>query len=201
MTCHIPCIQKKGSYTYIRISPFGKIILGQNITIRNGCNIVIGRKGILPLGNDVFINQRSLIYSNMSVVIDNTINISWDVQIMDSDHHFVYNENDNSVKYFSVPIKIGENTWIGNHSIIYKGSKIPPASILACGSLFCKDFSSIKTKGNLFVGQPATLKQTGLYRIFNDKYQEELVLRFEKNDYRTIKLDNVSRASILSDIK
>lgn len=99
-----PMYSTKGIYTYIRISPLGKILLGQNITIRNGVNLVVGRKGCISLGNDVLINQKSLIYSNSAVTIKDTVNISWNVQIMDSDHHFVYNECEKSVKYFSAPI-------------------------------------------------------------------------------------------------
>lgn len=181
-----PMYSTKGTYTYIRISPKGKMLLGQNILIRNGVNLVVGRKGCISLGNDVLINQRTLIYSNYSVIIKDTVNISWNVQIMDSDHHFVYNESDSSVKYFSSPIIIGQNSWIGNHVIICKGSKIPPRSILACGSLFNKDFSDITTEGNLFIGRPAKLKQTGLYRIFNEKYQEYLITQFDGNEGKKI---------------
>lgn len=187
-----PLCSKKGMYTYFRFSPEGKILLGENVTIRNGANVIVGRKGCISIGNDVFINYKSLIYSNMSVIIDNNVNISWNVQIMDSDHHFVYNETDKSIKYFSAPIVIGYNSWIGNNSIVCKGSKIPPQSILACGSLLNKDFSKVLSRGNLFIGRPAQLKQTGLYRIFNEKFQEELVKRFEKNDYKTLFIDDVS---------
>lgn len=133
----------------------------------------------------------------MSVVINNSVKISWNVQIMDSDHHFVYNDNNKSVKYFSAPIVIGRNCWIGNYSIICKGSKIPPKSILACGSLFNKDFSYISTEGNLFVGRPAQLKQTGIYRIFDERRQEMLIPLFEENDYQSIFVD-VSKENIQS---
>lgn len=108
---------------------------------------------------------------------------------MDSDHHFVYNECDNTIKYFSAPIVIGGKTWIGNHVIICKGSKIPPESILACGTIFNKDFSKTTTVGNLFIGMPAQLKRTGVYRVFNEKYQERLLPLFEENGYQPIHVD------------
>lgn len=46
-----PMYSTKGLYTYIRISPLGKMILGQNITIRNGANI--GKRPIFRLDVDL----------------------------------------------------------------------------------------------------------------------------------------------------
>ena len=44
-----PLCSKKGTYTYIRFSAEGKILLGENVTIRNGANIIVGRKGYIDL--------------------------------------------------------------------------------------------------------------------------------------------------------
>ena len=183
-----PMSSLKGSYTYIRISPTAKLILGKDITIRNGANIVVGRQGCMTLGDGVLINSKTLVYSNMQVDIEDNVRISWNVQIMDSDFHFVYNENKNAVKYCSAPVVIGKNSWIGNHTIVCKGTKIPPYSILSSGSLINKDFSLLESKGNLFVGRPAVLKQTGIYRIFDERKENELFSRFQQNNFETIYL-------------
>ncbi len=51
-----PMSSLKGTYTYIRVSPTARLILGKNITIRNGANIVVGRQGRMSLGDGVLIN-------------------------------------------------------------------------------------------------------------------------------------------------
>lgn len=183
-----PMSSLKGSYTYVRVSPTAKLILGKDVTIRNGANIVVGRQGRMSIGDGVLINAKSLVYSNMQVDIEDNVRISWNVQIMDSDFHFVYNDNNNSIKYCSAPIVIGRNCWIGSYTMVCKGSKIPQYSILSSGSLINKDFSYLESKGNLFVGRPAVLKQTGIYRIFDEKKENELFSRFQQNNFETIYL-------------
>ncbi len=133
----------------------------------------------------------------MQVDIEDNVRISWNVQIMDSDFHFVFNEKDNSIKYCSAPVFIGKNSWIGNHTMVCKGSKIPQYSILSSGSLINKDFSDVESKGNLFVGRPAVLKQTGIYRIFDTDKENELFARFQQSNFETIHVMGAELQSIL----
>lgn len=64
--------------------------------------------------------------------------MSWDVQIMDSDMHYMMEGN--TIKRNSKRIVIGENAWISNRVSVLKGTELPANIIVASNSLLSKDF-------------------------------------------------------------
>ena len=105
--------------------------------ICNGCRITIGKDAVLTLGNDVFINENSriMVYKNLS--IGNNCAISWDVNIIDTDHHGIV---DNAIiKPKEHSISIGNNVWIGARATILKGVIIGDGAVIAAGSIVTRD--------------------------------------------------------------
>ena len=75
--------------------------------------------------------------------------IASDVVITDSDWHGIYDRTDYVAK--TLPVNIAKNVWIGERSIILKGSEIGENSIIGAGSVV-----SGKVPANVvYAGNPA----------------------------------------------
>ena len=108
------------------------IIYGNNIVIGRGSRFVVS--GELSLDNNFTITGRSTIICHKKLIIGENVLISWDVLIMDTDFHRIYDAN-NSFINDDKAITIGDNVWIGCRSTVLKGSVIPRGSIIAAGSI------------------------------------------------------------------
>jgi acetyltransferase-like isoleucine patch superfamily enzyme len=88
--------------------------------------------------------------------------IASDVTITDSDWHGIYDRTD----YVALPkeVEIEENVWIGERSIVLKGSKIGKNSIIGAGSVVAGDIP----ENCVFAGNPA-----------------KFVKKLDKNDFKT----------------
>ena len=88
--------------------------------------------------------------------------IASDVTITDSDWHGIYDRTD----YVALPkeVEIEENVWIGERSIVLKGSKIGKNSIIGAGSVVAGDIP----ENCIFAGNPA-----------------KFVKKLDKNDFKT----------------
>ncbi len=105
--------------------------------------------GELHLGKYILISPGTSIRSAKKIIIGSSTMIASDVTITDSDWHDIYDRTD----YVASPkeVVIEENVWIGEKSLILKGSKIGKNSIIGAGSVV-----SGKVPANvIFAGNPA----------------------------------------------
>ena len=105
--------------------------------------------GELHLGKYILISPGTSIRSAKKITIGSSTMIASDVTITDSDWHDIYDRTD----YVASPkeVVIEENVWIGEKSLILKGSKIGKNSIIGAGSVV-----SGKVPANvIFAGNPA----------------------------------------------
>ncbi|MCQ2217099.1 MAG: acyltransferase [Paludibacteraceae bacterium] len=153
---------------------------GKDVKLLSGFSIF--NNGYISIGTDVLINQHCNIYCAKRITIGSHIGIGWNTQIIDSDFHLVYDINTRKIKNLFKAVTISDNVWISNGCSISKGAFIPSNSIVASGSVVNKDYSDVETVGNLFAGSPATLKKTGLVRIFNIQKEVELKHHFMKTN-------------------
>lgn len=131
----------------------------------NGGYLCISKRGHLELGNDVLIGSDYKIMCFDSIRIGDLVQATYNIQIYDTSYHYVEDEY-GVVKKLTKPIFIGDRVWIGNSSIVSRGSKIPDNTIVANGSLVNKDFSFVDGKC-LIAGCPACVKKEGIHRIFD----------------------------------
>jgi acetyltransferase-like isoleucine patch superfamily enzyme len=106
------------------------IVIGKNTFINNGAKITCDRTSII-------IGESNLIGLNF--------------EIMDSDFHGILPENRNNGKYECIPVRLGNNVFIGNNVRILKGVTIGDNSIVANSSLVTKSIPP----NSIAAGNPA----------------------------------------------
>lgn len=113
----------------------GRIVINGYTWIGVGCRINVYKCAELNIGENFKVTGRSTIICRKHIVIGADCLFSWDIQIMDTDFHYIYDEKGNRVNC-DKSIEIGNHIWIGARSTILKGSTIPSNSIVAAGSVF-----------------------------------------------------------------
>lgn len=105
--------------------------------------------GELQLGKYILISPGTSIRSAKKIVIGDSTMIASDVTITDSDWHDIYDRTD----YVASPkeVIIQENVWIGEKSLILKGTKIGKNSIIGAGSVVSGEVPA----NVVFAGNPA----------------------------------------------
>ena len=100
-----------------------------------GSQIEIHEKAIFEMGEDIVFGARARIFIRKNVVLQNHIRFSWEVQLFDSNFHFMRNIETGMIPYINKSVFIDDHCWIGNRTTINKGTRIPAYSILAGGSI------------------------------------------------------------------
>lgn len=180
-TCKFPMYATSGSHTLIRFGSIGtKLVIGKQVEILAGSSLILTYHGKLTLGDDIIINQNTMVYCAYSVTIGNHARIGWQSQIYDSDFHYIYNEERHTIAKCYGSVHIGNNVWLANRVTVSKNAFIPDYAIVASNSLVNKDFSDINEKGCFFAGIPAKYRGKVGLRIINEPYQYSLYLHFMK---------------------
>ncbi len=148
--------------SYYRFS--GTLSVGSNVIIDQGCIISICSGARLALGDNVYINRRSTIHVKESILVEHNTWIGWNCQILDSDFHFMVND-DGIIGNRNRPVRIGHCVWLANNVYVSKGAVLPDYSVVASMSLVNKDLSSFGEKC-LFGGIPVRCLKTGIRRLF-----------------------------------
>ena len=120
--------------SHIHIVKGSTIEVGKSVSFYQNVEINMQGAGAkVKIGDNTFINRRSKIFCKDMVHIGSRCAISWDVTIMDNDFHYI-GANGNSK-----PVYIGDDVWIGCHSLILKGVNIGDGAVIAAGSIVTKD--------------------------------------------------------------
>ena len=167
-------------------------LFGTNISIGNFVTIICAsdRKVDLStwqtdkLNGEIFIDDYVLMSPGTNlrcakkISIGKSSMIASDVTITDSDWHGIYDRTD----YVALPkeVEIEENVWIGERSIVLKGSKIGKNSIIGAGSVVAGDIP----ENCIFAGNPA-----------------KFVKKLDKNDFKTRESLFEESSTYLEDLK
>ena len=123
-----------------------KYLRKMGINVGDNCNIY----------SDIVNSEPWLIH------IGNNVTISNDVQLITHDNSIC--KSSDMTDFFG-EIHIGNNVFVGAHSIILYGVSIADNVIIGCGSVVTK---SITEPGCIYAGNPA--KQIGSVKDFTEKY-------------------------------
>ena len=94
-----------------------------------GSQIEIHEKAIFEMGEDIVFGARARIFIRKNVVLQNHIRFSWEVQLFDSNFHFMRNIETGMIPYINKSVFIDDHCWIGNRTTINKGTRIPAYSL------------------------------------------------------------------------
>lgn len=140
-------------YGMLEMHKNSTIKLHNTFTIKSGAHIIVTENACLELGSG-YINRNVKIKCYDRIQIGDNVAISENVTIWDSDVHNI--ENSNHQK--TIPIRIGNNVWIGTNSIILKGVDIGDGCIIAAGSVVNKSIPPNCLAG----GVPAKVLKTNV---------------------------------------
>ncbi len=139
--------------TGISISNQGKFIIKGAGVIGNGTSITIDKSGVLSIGKNFGITGDVSIHCFEKVEIGSFFSCSWNVSIDDTDHHQLFDVDNNVEMRMTKPIHIGDNVWICQNVTILKGSKLPDWTTVSSNSLVNKSY--VTPPYSVLAGMPA----------------------------------------------
>lgn len=137
-----------------------KIHLGNDVNIRNYCNILVGNDAELSIGNRFFMNNYCSINCLEKIEIGENTLFGEGVKLYDHNHQYSA-EPEFKVehqKFNTAPIKIGKNCWLGSNVTVLKGVTIGDNVIIGAGCLIYKDVAA-----NSVITLNQTLQSKSIY--------------------------------------
>lgn len=151
---------------FVMVASGGKCSLGENFAMNNNikgnpigcyqkCTLVVSNKQAeLSIGDNVGISQTAIVCHDKITIGDN-VKIGGGVCIYDTDFHSLNPEirktTEDTKNKVTSPVNIGDNVFIGAHSLILKGVTIGENSIVGAGSVVAKSIPS----NEIWAGNPA----------------------------------------------
>ena len=135
----------------------GKVVFKGKANIGHGSKISVSADGYLELGSNFSISAESTVVCNREIIIGDSFLSSWENLIMDTDFHKIM--KDERVTNADLPIRIGNNVWLGCRSTILKGTIIPDNTVVAACSIIYKEFQDTHT---IIGGNPVRQLKTGI---------------------------------------
>ena len=149
---------------FIDVNRTGQCIIGDNSSFNSRvfynpigknqrCQIVVGEKAILTIGENIGISSNAFICYK-SIRVGNNVKIGGNTVIYDSDFHSLNYLKRRTSKTDNPEMKavtIDDDVFIGAHVTILKGVYIGPRAIVAAGSVITKDIPADEIWG----GNPA----------------------------------------------
>ena len=122
------------------------IIIGSNSRIKNTKIHCEDNFGVINIGCN-FTMEGGLIASgedNNKISIGEDCMFSENVQLRNTDSHWIVCKETNKILNKGKKILIGDHVWIGANSIILKGVKVKRESVVGIGSIITKDIEKNK---------------------------------------------------------
>ena len=157
---------RTGGIPYIMVERNSKgISIGENFAMNNGikynpigipqpCSLVVYIGGSIKIGNNVGISQTALVAHN-DITIGDNVKIGGGCCIYTSDFHSldpkIRRTKEDCKNRKTAPVHIGNDVFIGAHSIILKGVSIGDNSIIGAGSVVTKSIP----ENQIWAGNPA----------------------------------------------
>ena len=170
-TNHTDLFSWNGNKTIINIK--GKLFIGGFTQFGVGCSIIVDENSELHIGENASFGANSKVICRHRILIGENLRTAWDVQILDTNFHYIKNIEDGRVVRREKEVIIGNNNWFGNRCTIMPGTKTNDFFIAASNSLCNKDYTETVPKYSLVAGQPAKLIKQNVVRVL-DKEEREI---------------------------
>lgn len=129
----------------------GTVAFEGKASIGHGSKLSV--RGNLTLGADFNMTAESTIVCAHQISFGKDCLLSWDILIMDTDEHPIYNQEGIRTNP-DKPIIVGNHVWIGCKCMLLKGTEIPNNTVVAAGTLLTSAFSG---KNQIVGGNPPTV--------------------------------------------
>lgn len=132
----------------------GAIKISKNTIIGKGNRISAGGSGKILIGRNVLIDDSTYIMAHQRIEIGKNVKIAAFCFICDFNHK--YGDRKLAIAeqgYETKPVVIGDNVWIGTHSIILPGVTIGRGSVIGAGSIVTRNVPA----NSIAVGNPAKI--------------------------------------------
>ena len=93
--------------------------------------------GRIEIGDYVLISPGTRISASDEIVIGDSVMLANGVYITDSDWHGIYDRTTRDARVR--PVHIGDNVWLGDHSVVLKGVTIGVNSVVAAHAVVSRD--------------------------------------------------------------
>ena len=139
-------------FRFLRNKAPHAVQIGNHVSCYAGCSFSSGKNGFAKIGDFTLLNG-ALIMAEERIEIGSHCLVSWNVGIADSDFHPLapaqrlidakalapfYKDRPPRPILETRPVIIGDNVWIGMHSLILKGVTIGENSVVAAGAIVTK---------------------------------------------------------------
>lgn len=134
----------------VRIWGSVRIHMGERCAIFDDA-VIVGI-GVVKLGNSTSIGQNTVLVARERIEIGSNVMVAGNCYLLDVDHE--YDAIDVPVPQQGLrvsPIKIGDDVWVGAHTIILRGVTIGEGAIIGANSVVSKDIPPYAVA----VGNPA----------------------------------------------
>lgn len=139
---------------------FKKIQIGQGVSFRKFCNIMVYPHAALSIGENVFFNNYCSINCLGEIEVGDNCIFGEGVKFYDHNHGYYYNPDGTLIvqtnAYTIGKIKIGKNCWIGSNVTILNNVEIGDNVIIGANCLLYKSVPSnsmVKHAENLIITQ------------------------------------------------
>lgn len=119
------------------------IRIGRNTTINMNQYILTPQS--LAIGDDCHINRGCLLDARGYLEIGNNVSISYGVKLMTGSH----DSSDSRFPGKYLPIRIGDNAWIGVNATVLQNVKIGEGAVVAAGAVVTKDVAPYTIVGGV----------------------------------------------------
>ncbi len=157
---------KTSGVPFISVAMGGSCSIGENFSMNNGiagnpigcfnrCTLFVDKGATLVIGSNLGISQAAIV-CHTSIIIGNNVKIGGGVCIYDTDFHSLdsllrVNSKTDFANKVKKPVIIGNNVFIGAHSLVLKGVTIGENAIIGAGSVVTKSIPA----NQIWAGNPA----------------------------------------------
>lgn len=190
-TLHTDLFSWNGNKSIINIK--GNLFVGGFVQFGVGCSIIVDENSELHIGENAGIGANTKIICRHKIMIGENLRTAWDVQIFDTNFHYIKNIENGNVVRREKEVILGNNNWFGNRCTIMPGTKTNDFFIAASNSLCNKDYTESVPKYSLVAGQPAKLIKQNVVRVL-DKEEKEISAAFMKQASDVLVVDTKPRS-------
>ncbi|WP_419243698.1 hypothetical protein [Photobacterium leiognathi] len=165
------------SFCPIKLTVDGTLRFKGHAVISGGSTITVW-EGEVELGKFVSIGSGVQLKSVSAIWVGEYSRIVALCTIMDTNVHYVKNILSGEISRSFSPIKIGNNCWINQGTVVAKGTVIPDYCITARNSFLNKNYSNLCSSHSLLAGTPAKVIATNTQRIFDFEKETQLNIFF-----------------------